>query len=367
MALDVKVSDRIKSLIPEISLNSARSDRLALSLQRFASPQKAVEHLCYLIQPIEDSSTRSTTLISFISLFSRLQLESLDKGLHQLLKLLGPTQSEQRRVFSQVVLGESLAVKFLRSILRISKPEWTHERLLEDLVLQKESLHIISLPQILLKEHFELFLKEFGEQCFHLFLSPSVTVVYSRPDRPALGINIYGEQPGIAYWKVRISEFRNDQGEVEWNLGVLSRNLRAGKIPYEKRKSYPPNAIYPGLGIRFSVLAFKYIRELAKRIGVYAIDVSPSHYHLVTFNRKLGADFDPRHSGYVKDLFVMDYLERELDKQGVGLDKDTGKKVPGGIIERSWYIQEGMIRDPNNETEHFIWHRPRMIYRIAST
>ena len=86
-----------------------------------------------------------------------------------------------------------------------------------------------------------------------------------------------------------------DREKVEWNLGVVSQNLKAGKIPPEKRLRYFPNTMYPGLGIRFNMLASRYIRELRGDLGINAIDVSPSHYHLVFLNRRLGAQFDLDH------------------------------------------------------------------------
>ncbi len=349
-----------------MDLPASKRRRLAVALSRFSHPVSALERVVDLIRAIEPPVLRGRTLVSLVTLFSQLDVRDHDARLEDFITLLGRSPQDQRHAASQVVLEESLAVKFLRSILRVSYRGHGADALINDLTSQQATSRIFSLPFAQILDHFQAFFQDTGMDGWRCAIGPSVTRVYSKPEQPALGVNCYGEIPGEAFSKIRISEFVNDRGEVEWNLGAVSRNLRAGKIPVQARHKYFPNTLYPGLGARFSLLALRYVVKLARILGIRAIDVSPSHYHLVFFNQRLGATFDVSHKHYERDMALLTYVESELDKQGVGLDPRTGARTARYYLERSHHVHGGKIPDPSNPQRPFEWHKPRMILDLSS-
>jgi len=355
----------IDAAVGDMGLQQGRQQAILQSLQRFRRPRWAIGELQYMTRGIRSPHERSTTLLSCVSLFNQLSLEDHDRGFERFLRIVGPGPDQRRAVTGQVVLGESLTVKLLRSILRTSVTGLSDEDLLADLAEQARSLRVMSVPESGFRGHFAPLFEEAGKTGFRLSVGPSVTVVYSRPEGPSLGMSIYGELPGAAYCKMRISEFLNDRGEPEWNLGVVSRNLKAGKIPAAKQDRHFPNSAYPGLGLRFNMLACRYVKALAEGLGIHAIDVSPSHYHLVFLNRRLGARFDPGHRNYATDTALFRFVEDELDRLGVGMDERTGKRRADYLLRRSHHVHAGGIRAPDGGMGSFAWHKPRMIIHLA--
>jgi hypothetical protein len=194
-------------------------------------------------------------------------------------------------------------------------------------------------------------------------VGPSITEVSSVPGRTFLGYNVYGEVPGRAYAKARITEFCNHRGDTELNLGIVLRNLCRGQVPKaERRRRLFPNTNYYGLGLGEIAAGLQRVIALAKKLRIQAIDIAPSHYHIYHLNRSFGAVLDESHPAHARDLALIEHIEAELDREGIGMS--AGRVTASFFLERAWYVADGKATDPATGRSGLHWPKPRQVVGV---
>jgi hypothetical protein len=327
--------------------------------------QNCVNQLYKHMRCWEDAEDIEKNVITSLRLISKLGIVPADEALSILLEIAKFRTDQSRDLLSTKIKNELLFIKFLRSFSRLNSAPWTMSSLTQ-LLNNAQTNRLFSVSY---NSWESLIHQSVGTQirpAIHVYRG--LTVARSEPpfETTCLGLCVYALDIRDNIWvRLRVVEHKPPSRRSEWDIGILTQNINAGKIEKEKVRDNFPGRRFPGLGTRVTNGIRNGLINLAQHRGICFLDVTPIRYELSFLDTKLtGAYWDKSSPTYVSDKNKCEYIEKQLDAHEIGLIKNQDGSVSRRrdyLLERSWYVFDGNIVDPLTAKPGFRWPMPRII------